>query len=136
VELLRTRDCIEYAGSEPRVPALNVTVHDPVTKEKSRLLAAIDTGFAGYLLTRKELYERFATAELPAEYFMVYSTMAGPVVLRKARATVEIGKLTVQAYIETPQHGPGRDLIGRRLLHAINIALLGEAENCCLLEKA
>lgn len=136
LELLRNGDCIEYTGTQPRIPALKLTVQDPVTKEKGEVLAAVDTGFAGYLLLRKELYDRFATAELPAEFFTQYSTMAGPVILRKARATVEIGKLTLQAYIETPQHGPGRDLIGRRLLKSINIALLGKTEKCCLLQNA
>jgi len=136
MELFRTRGCVEYTGTEPRIPALNVTLHDPITREKSRILAAVDTGFAGYLLLRKEVYERFASAELPAEYFMVYSTMAGSIVLRKARVTIEIGEHTLQAYIETPQYGPGRDIIGRRLLHSIDLALLGETENCCLLEKA
>jgi predicted aspartyl protease len=135
VELFRTRGCLEYGGSEPRCPMLNVTVRNPITEDEDRLVVPVDTGFGGYLLLSKEVYDRFATAEVPAEDFMVYSTMAGPVVLRKARAALAIGGLTLQTYIETPYHGPGRDLIGRRLLRMVDIALLGERESCCLLEK-
>lgn len=135
MELSRTRGCVEYGGSEPRYPTLNVTVRNPITEYEDRLVVPVDTGFGGYLLLRKEAYDRLATAELPAEDFMVYSTMAGPVVLRKARAALAIGALTLQSYIETPYHGPGRDLVGRRLLRMVDIALLGGRESCCLLEK-
>lgn len=85
---------------------------------------------------RKQLYERFASAELPAASFTVYSTMSGSIVLRKARVAIEVGDLTLQAYIETPEYGPGKDIIGRRLLHLFNLALLGKTEKCCLLQKA
>jgi len=55
VELFRTRGFVEYTGTEPRIPALNVTVHDPITREKGQVLAAVDTGFAGYFLRKKSI---------------------------------------------------------------------------------
>jgi len=133
VELLRTVDCLEYAGSEPRLPALQVRVRELIFGREKALTAPIDTGYAGYLLVSREVYSQIGTMELPQEDFGVYSTMAGSITLRRAEVRLHIGQMELDTFIETPTHGIGKTLLGRRILHELDLALLGGKQKCCRL---
>jgi clan AA aspartic protease len=131
LELYRVVDCLEYVGPEPRLPVLKVTIREPITRREETLVVPVDTGFAGYLLVPRNLYEKLGTAELPRSEFGVYTTMVGPITLRRARVTLKMGKLEVESYIETPMHGGGKLLLGRRVLKLVDVALIGRKGLCC-----
>ena len=136
MELFRVVDCTEYVGAEPKIPALRIQLTEPVFRRSKALIVPIDTGFAGYLLVPRDLYDEFGTLELPRDEFGTYSTLAGPIVLRRARVLVGLGNKTFETYIETPIYGVGKLLAGRRLLRRIDLALLGKKSLCCYLELA
>lgn len=135
LELYRAGECLEYAGPEPRQPVLEISVSEPVTGQQEGLTLPIDTGFAGYILLTGALYEKFGTAELPREQFGVYRTMAGPVVLRRAKVYLRLRGRRVESYVETPVHGAGKLLVGRRVLQLLDLALLGIKNQCCQLHR-
>ncbi|MEM4304201.1 MAG: hypothetical protein QXQ70_09965 [Candidatus Caldarchaeum sp.] len=135
VELFRAVDCVEYVGPEPRIPALRITITDPVKERTLSSTAPLDTGFAGYILVDQNTYDEFGTAELPREFFGVYRTLAGPVVLKRARVVARIGEAEFETYIETPLHGVGKLLIGRRIASKCDIMLLGSKHKLCLVKQ-
>jgi clan AA aspartic protease len=108
-----------------------VGVKEPLFGREKRFIAPIDTGFAGYLLVPAETYARLGTLELPREDFGLYSTMAGQIILRRAEVKLQIGERELYTYIETPMHGSGKTLLGRRILRELDLALLGEQQKCC-----
>lgn len=122
---------MEYVGAEPRIPALRIRVREPISKREKAMVSPVDTGFAGYLLVPKDIYDELGTAELPREEFGVYKTMVGHIVLRRAHVTVSIINREIESYIETPVQGVGKLLLGRRILSEIDVALLGKSERCC-----
>lgn len=136
LEFFRAVDCRPYIGDEPKTPALEITVREPILGQQKEFAAPVDTGFAGYLLLPRDAYERLGAAELPREDFGVYATLAGPVVLRRALVTVAVGRVEMESYVETPMVGVGKLLVGRRLLSRLDLALLGTSERCCLLKTA
>jgi hypothetical protein len=77
-------------------------------------------------------YLEFSTAEAPREQFGTYTTMAGPVVMRKARVRIGVGETELESFIEIPVHGGGRLLLGRRILNQLDVALMGAQERACL----
>ena len=126
----------EYIGSEPRIPGLEVEVREPVSGGKRKFIAPVDTGFAGHLLVPIQTYADLATMELPQEDFGSYSTMAGPITLRRAEVELEIEKGRIfNSFIETPLQGEGKLLAGRRILAQLKLALLGEEMMCCQLKQ-
>jgi clan AA aspartic protease len=131
MELFRAADCLDYTSSEPRLPALQVRVKEPLFGREKRFIAPIDTGYAGYLLVPSETYARFGTMELPREDFGVYSTMAGPITLRRAEVKLHIGDKELYTFIETPMQWSGKTLLGRRILRELDLALLGGRQKCC-----
>ena len=131
MELFRPADCLDYADSEPRLPALQVRVKEPLFGREKSFIAPIDTGYAGYLLVPTETYARLGTMELPREDFGLYSTMAGPITLRRAEVKLHIGEKELYTFIETPMHGSGKTLLGRRILRELDLALLGGKQKCC-----
>ena len=135
MELYRALDCVGYVGEEPGLPALKVALSEPVGGKKASLTAPVDTGFAGYLLVDRATYEKFGTAELPREFFGAYSTMAGPVVLRRSREMIEVGGVEYETYLESPLYGGGKLLLGRSVLRRLEVALLGNKRSCCLIEE-
>jgi clan AA aspartic protease len=131
MELFGTADCLDYTGSEPRLPALRVRVKEPLFGREKRLIAPIDTGYAGYLLVPAGTYARLGTMELPREDFGLYSTMAGPITLRRAEVKLHIGDKELDTFIETPMHWSGKTLLGRRILSQLDLAFLGGKQKCC-----
>jgi predicted aspartyl protease len=117
------------------MPSLELELTEPVSGGKKRFIAPIDTGFAGYLLVPKLMYTDLATMELPQEDFGSYSTMAGPIILRRATVEIKIGKdRRLSSFIETPMHGEGKLLAGRRIISQLKLALLGDRMMCCQLK--
>ncbi|MCS7145663.1 MAG: hypothetical protein RMJ28_06430 [Nitrososphaerota archaeon] len=68
MELLRAFDCLEYIGSEPKIPALSVSIIEPIGGYSESLTIPADTGFAGYILVDRGIYDKLGTAELPREH--------------------------------------------------------------------
>ena len=135
LELFGTIDCQKYVGPEPRMPGLEVEVREPVSGRRRSFIAPIDTGFGGYLLVPKLLYAELGTMELPEEDFGSYSTMTGPIILRRAAVEIEIGKgRKLDSFIETPMQGNGKILAGRRIISELELALLGGKMMCCQLK--
>lgn len=133
MEFYRAIDCIEYVGHDPKIPALRIELTEPIRERRLTLTAPVDTGFAGHVLVDRSAYEQLGTAELPREQFGTYQTMAGPVVLRRARAFLHLGGREFESYVETPLHGVGRLLLGRSVLSKFDLALLGRMGRCCYL---
>jgi len=131
VELFRAVDCLQHSGSDPEFPVLEVRAREPRFRREKTFSAPIDTGFAGYLLVPKDLYAELGTMELPREDFGVYSTMAGSVTLRRSEVKISVGDKELDTFIETPLHGTGRTLLGRRILSELDLALLGRKRMCC-----
>lgn len=134
MELYRAVDCVDYVGPEPRIPALPIVVTEPIRGYSISLMAPVDTGFAGYILVDRASYEKLGTAELPRENFGIYQTMAGPVVLRRARVFIQFGEGEFESYVETPLYGVGKLLVGRRTISKVDLALLGTKSRCCHLK--
>jgi len=58
-------------------------------------------------LVDRAAYEKLGTAELPKENFGVYQTMAGPVVLRRARVFVELADVRLMWRLHCMELGEG-----------------------------
>ncbi|MCS7145664.1 MAG: hypothetical protein RMJ28_06425 [Nitrososphaerota archaeon] len=56
--------------------------------------------------------------------------------MRRARVIVRLAGLEFESYIETPSYGVARQLLGRRILSKVNIALMGTSGVCCQLKIA
>ncbi|KPV62703.1 MAG: hypothetical protein AOA65_1685 [Candidatus Bathyarchaeota archaeon BA1] len=136
MELFRSIGCEVYIGPEPKIPALKVEARETVFERRKALIVPIDTGFAGYLLAPQDIYIELGTLELPREEFGVYTTLAGPIVLRRAEIKLSIKDEEIDTYIETPIFGAGKLLLGRRILSELNIALIGKKSLCCYLKPA
>lgn len=135
LELFGALDCKEYVGARPGVPSLEFQVEEPVFGRVKSLNVPVDTGFAGYLLLPRGLYDELATLERPREDFGVYVTLSGPIVLRRAEAVVSVCSKKFNTFIETPLHGIGKLLVGRRIISNLDLALLGSRETCCRLQS-
>lgn len=135
LELFRAVDCIRYIGSEPKLPGLEIKVKESLFGRKKSFTAPIDTGFAGYLLLSSDVYSELGTMELPRVDFGVYSTLSGSITLRRAEVTLQVGNRELSTFIETPLHGTGKILLGRRVLSELNLALLGRTMMCCHLRS-
>jgi len=135
VELLRAVGCLQYGGPDPESPVLEVRAKESLLGREKTITAPIDTGFAGYLLVPRDLYAELGTMELPREDFGIYSTMAGSVTLRRAEVKISVGDKELDTFIETPLHGTGRMLLGRRILSELDLALLGRNRMCCHLRS-
>jgi len=96
----------------------------------------IDTGFAGFLLTPADIYAKLSELELPAEYFPTYSTLAGSIVMRRAKVRIWVFRRVLESFIETPMAGLGKLLVGRRILNSLQVALLGPDLRTCELLPA
>lgn len=131
LELYRAIDCVEYVGQDPKIPALRVELTEPLHEHRVVLTAPVDTGFGGYILVDTKTYEQVGTAELPKNHFGTYQTMAGQIVLRRARVLFRLAGREFESYVETPLHGTGKILLGRRILHMFDLALFGSVDRCC-----
>jgi predicted aspartyl protease len=137
VGFYRTLECADYdVGSQPERPAVDVTIFGPITGKERSFEAAIDTGFSGFILVPHETYEDLSELEVPASEFLTYSTVTGPVTLKRARViALTLGK-RFETFIECPLAGTTRFLLGRRILREFNVALLGLERRCCTLEAS
>ena len=136
VELFRAADCLDYIGSDPQLPALRVRVKELLLGKERAFTTPIDTGYPGYLLVPRDVYAELGTMELPREEFGVYSTMAGSVILRRAEVRLCMADEKLNTFIETPLHGMGTMLVGRRILSELDLALLGRRKACCHLRAS
>ena len=63
--------------------------------------------------------------------FPVYKTMLGSITMRSSRGKAELGGEVLAAEILTPIYGPGKNLVGMRLLSEFT-TLLHRAEMSCI----
>ncbi len=135
VVVVRTVRCVGYLPTDPPIPAVKVEVAEPVNGRKKEYVAPVDTGFAGFLMVPQADYSELASMELAREAWGSYSTLAGPILMRRARVKMELQGGPVESILETPLHGGGKLLLGRRLLNMLDLALLGGSAQACTLEK-
>jgi len=134
--IYRTLSCHSYdIESKPERPMIHVSITGPATGREMKFTAAADTGFSGYLLVPMETYQEYSEFELPVRDFLTYRTIVGPIVLRRARVTAAILGERFETFIETPLVGVAKFLLGRRILNAFRLALLGPEKRSCLLEE-
>jgi len=138
VELLRTVRCLGYLPTDPPMPGIKLEVREPVYGRSKEYTVPLDTGFAGYLMLPDSEYRALASMELAREAFGTYTTLAGPVVMRRARVMLRLSGKEFESIVETPIHGGGKLLLGRRILNTLDLALLGNSAKACLVgeEKA
>lgn len=135
--LYRTGKCTSHqAGIATAIPVADVTVETPSGRTRERLKAPIDTGFSGFLLAPAELYAKLSELELPQEYFLTYTTLAGAIVMRRAKVRMRIFEKVLDGFIETPVVGFGKLLVGRRIINSMSFALLGTDSRTCELHPA
>jgi len=92
----------------------------------------VDAGFEGSLMLESDDYKFFMVGELPREYWRTYSTLAGSVLMRVARAIAVIGGERLEIYVETPYFGRGKRLLGREVLNKLVLVLDGVSGQCCI----
>ena len=134
MELLGIIRCVEHVKLDPPIPAVGLEVREALFGRTRKFTAPLDTGFAGYLMLPDEDYSALSTAEVPREEFGLYSTMAGPVPVRRARVHLGVGGSEFESFIETPVYGGGKLLVGRRVLNMVDVALMGQDARACLVE--
>jgi len=123
-------------GVAPAHPVLKITVETPSGREREVLEAPIDTGFAGFLLTPADVYAKLSELELPQEYFPAYLTLAGSIIMRRAKVRMRVFGKVLDSFIETPVVSFGRLLVGRRILNSLSLAILGPDLQTCELHPA
>ena len=117
------------------MPAVRVEAFEPIYGRKKAFVVPLDTGFAGYLMVPDTDYTELASMELAREAFGTYATLAGPVVMRRARVRLSLYGENFESIVETPLHGGGKVLLGRRILNTIVLALLGKSGKACAVEE-
>jgi len=124
---LKVRDCFE-AGDWGYVIEAGILnpLHDLRFPEIGKLLLKVDTGFSGSILVTGDIFEflRLPDIEIPEDIRPVYWTLAGGLTMRSAAAVLEVDGRQLETDVLTPLQGPGRLLIGSRVLKEIEIALL------------
>jgi hypothetical protein len=81
-------------------------------------------------------YGELASMELAREAFGTYTTLASPAVMRRARVRLSLYAEKLESIVETPLHGGGKLLLGRRILNTIDLALLGKSGKACSRRRA
>lgn len=92
-------------------PALRIKLIN-LAGESIELELPVDTGFEGAVMLDSETYSIFAAGELPREAWRLYSTLAGPLPARTARAIAVVGSSKFEVLVETPLYGAGSDSSG------------------------
>ncbi|MGB9895631.1 MAG: hypothetical protein ACPLN2_07010 [Thermoproteota archaeon] len=131
----RAKECIDYEKSVLNsYPKINLKLLNVRLEEYPSMLSfALDTGFEGSILVKNDVYEFFEVGELPRKYWRTYSSMAGLITMKVAKAIVWLGEETkIETYVETPLIGVGRMLIGRELLNKAVIILDGPRKQACV----
>lgn len=134
MELLRAVRCLDYLTTDPPMPAVRVEVLEPIYGRSKSYVVPLDTGFAGYLMVPDSDYGELASMELAREAFGTYATLAGPVVMRRARVRLGLYGEQFESIVETPLHGGGKLLLGRRILNTVDLALLGKSGKACAVD--
>ncbi len=131
------KECLAYGkGALSDYPVLKVRLYNVLGMEfPEEIEVPVDTGFEGSLMLRTEDYEFFMVGELPRDYWRTYSTLAGSVLMRVARAIAVIGGTRLEIYVETPYFGRGRRLLGREVLNKLTLVLDGPDRRCCIARK-
>ena len=135
VELFRAVRCLDYLPTEPPIPAVRIEVREPIYGRSKAYVAPLDTGFAGPLMVPDSDFGELASMELAREAFGTYATLAGPVVMRRARVWLSLYGQKFESIVETPLHGVRKLLVGRRLLNSLNLALFGRSGKACALDE-
>jgi len=132
--LYRAERCMNYKkGVLTEYPVLKLRLYNVLGMEfPEEIEAPVDTGYEGSLMLNSEDYEFFSIGELPRDYWRTYSTLAGSVVMRVARAIATIDKKKLEVYVETPYFGGGKRLIGREVLNKLRLILDGPNTQCCI----
>jgi clan AA aspartic protease len=126
-------ECQPFRGSYE----VRVTLTHPLTGASINLKSVVDTGFSGPVLVESAAYRELGLdlVEKPSVEFPVYRGLLGSVVMRSSYGKATIGGRDLPTEILTPLYGPGRNLIGRKLLrefttllHREEMTCIGEAE--------
>ena len=135
--LYSTGDCFRHDVTvTPHRPILKVAIETLISQRSEILEAPVDTGFAGFLMTPSKLYVKLSEMEVPEEHFLTYSTLIGPITMRRAKVRIRIFDHSFESFLETPQLGLGKLLLGRRILNLLPIAILGPENRTCTLRIA
>ncbi len=131
--IYRAKNCIKYRESTlSPYPVLRVKLYNVMFESYGELELQIDTGFEGSILLRAEDYEFFQVGELPRDYWRTYRTLSGNIIMRVARALMEVNGRRYEVYVESPLYGGGKNLIGREVINNLVLVLDGPKNECCL----
>ncbi len=132
--IYRAKKCLKYMENEATsYPVLKLKLYNILGMEfPEEMEVPIDTGFEGSLMLRNEDYRFFMIGELPRDFWRTYSTLAGSIIMRIAKAIVVIDNIKFETYVETPYLGYGRRLIGREILNNLTLILDGLRKKCCI----
>lgn len=120
-----------YEGSRP---TMRLKVYNLLGRE-FEISFLIDTGFDGPLMLDNSSYEKFKAGELPEEEWFRYRTLNGYLVMKTARAFLEINGSRLETYVMTPRDFEGKNLVGLHVLRRMSLAINKGSETCVITEK-
>lgn len=112
-------------------PEVEVELIDLERGNSVKVRAIVDTGFAGWIIVPKYVYDQIASRELPKELWNSYATLNGQITMRTAKCILKIGNVSVEGFVETPIFGREFTLIGRQLLKRLKIEI-NKAQEICI----
>jgi hypothetical protein len=119
-------------------PRLDITLYNAAKElwPRGKVLAPIDTGYSGGVMLPQQEYQFFMIGELPRRFWIEYTTLAGPLLMKTARAFVRTGdgNELEETRVEAPQLGAGKLLAGRMILKKRGVLLDGPTHISCLME--
>ena len=136
--IYRAGTCLTYGkGILSDYPLLRVRLYNVLGMEfPEEIEVPVDTGFEGSLMLEAKDYKFFMIGELPRDYWRTYSTLAGPITMRVARAIAVIGDIKLEIYVETPYFGHGKRLLGREVINKLILILDGLGKRCCTAQRS
>ena len=126
-------ECVRFINHlSGDVPVLRVKLVNLLGEEFGLIDILVDTGFAGSVMLERDDYEFFSIGELPRDFWRSYRTLAGPLLVRTARAFIDIGGKRIETYVEAPYFGLGKRVMGREVLRKIALTLDGLNGETCI----
>jgi predicted aspartyl protease len=109
-----------------------MTITNLLTGATANLQSVIDTGFSGSIIVESKTYQELGLelVEKPSNEFPIFKTLVGSIVFRSSSANAEVAGRGIDAEILTPLYGPGKNLVGRRVLREFSTLVHREEMTC------
>ncbi|MBB5254768.1 hypothetical protein [Sulfurisphaera ohwakuensis] len=102
--------------------------------EEFELNFRVDTGFDGPLMLNNNDYVKFLVGELPEKSWFSFTTLNGYVIMKTAKALLDLEGKRIETYVLTPRDFEGRNLVGLKVLSQLSIVIDKGSETCIVSE--